>query len=314
MINLIGCLTADLILAQVKDRPDFGEEHMVDDMIIRPGALANTIFPLAKLGVKQNVISLLGKDEFGDKIYQELQPLIVDNIIRTEVPTPLSVSVVNDVGSRYFVTYSGNLYQVKKEIVDQAAEFEGAKATMFYGYFLIPEFGVEGTKECLERAKLDGQLTFFEANSAIDGWSEKSRQEIYALLPYIDYFMPNDEEIIQLTGAESIEEAVSLLFTKGAKNIVVKQGSKGASLYTMGQEYHHPGYPAVAYDTTGAGDSFNAGFMYKLLQEDTITNALAFGNALASIVVSRKENRYPSIEEIEQRLGLEGSMGTVRDQ
>src|SRR4051794_29668705 len=109
MINLIGCLTADLILAQVTDRPDFGEEHLVDNMIIRPGALANTIFPLAKLGVKQNVISSLGKDEFGEKIYQELQPLIKDGITRTDIPTALSVSVVNHVGSRFFVTYSGNL-------------------------------------------------------------------------------------------------------------------------------------------------------------------------------------------------------------
>ncbi|WML58640.1 carbohydrate kinase family protein [Neobacillus sp. PS2-9] len=302
MINLIGCLTADLILAQVKDRPDFGEEHMVDDMIIRPGALANTIFPLAQLGVKQNVISSLGKDEFGEKIYQELQPLIVDSITRTDIPTALSVSVVNHVGSRYFVTYGGNLFDFTKEIVEKAPGFEKARATMFYGYFLIPNFGVEAAADCLRRARSCGQITFFDANSAIDGWSEKSRQEIISLLPYIDYFMPNDEELLFLTGLDSIEESIKFLMANGAKQVVVKRGSKGASLYRDDEALHHEGYPTTAYDTTGAGDSFNAGFIYKLLNGGSFSDSLACGNALASIVVSRKENRYPEIQEIEERI------------
>jgi sugar/nucleoside kinase (ribokinase family) len=301
MINLVGCLTADLILAQVKDRPDFGEEHMVDDMATRPGALANLIFPLAQLGVKQNVISTLGKDEFGEKIYQELKPLIVDGIQRTEIPTALSVSVVNTEGSRYFVTYSGNLYDFTKEVVDQAANFGQARATMFYGYFLMPKFGVEATEECLRRARSFGQITFFDANSAIDGWSEKSRQEILSLLPYIDYFMPNEEELLHLTGLNDVGQAVGALMSKGAKQLVVKRGSKGASLYKGNEEIHHDGFPAVAYDTTGAGDSFNAGFIYKLMQGGTYLESLAFGNSLASIVVTRKENRYPTIEEIEKK-------------
>jgi sugar/nucleoside kinase (ribokinase family) len=302
MINLIGCLTADLILAQVNERPDFGEEHMVDDMVIRPGALANTIFPLAQLGVKQNVISLLGKDEFGEKIYQEIQPLIIDGITRTDIPTALSVSVVNNVGSRYFVTYSGNLYNFTKEVVEKAPGFELARATLFYGYFLLPKFGVEATIDCLKRARSYGQITFFEANSAIDGWSEKSRQEIMSLLPYIDYFMPNDEEILHLTGLEDVEESINLLMAMGAKQIVVKRGDKGASLYKGHEAFHHEGFPAVAYDTTGAGDSFNAGFIYKLLQGGNYQESLEFGNALASIVVSRKENRYPTFQEIEERI------------
>lgn len=302
MINLIGLLTADLILAQVQDRPNFGEEHLVDDMIIRPGALANVIFPLAQLGAKQNVISLLGKDEFGEKIYKEIQPLVIDNITRTDVPNALSVSVVDHVGSRYFVTYSGNLYEFTSDIVENTTEFERAKATLFYGYFLLPKFGVEATARCLTRAKANEQITFFEANSAIDGWSEKSCQEIFSLLPLIDYFMPNVEELFQLTGANNMEESINILLSKGAKNIVVKQGSKGATFFSEDETLHHGGYPAIAYDTTGAGDSFNAGFIYKLMQGGNHIDALAFGNALASIVVSRKENRYPTMNEIEERM------------
>lgn len=309
MINLIGALTADLILAQVNDRPDFGEEHMVQDMTIRPGALANIIFPLAKLGVKQNVISLLGKDDFGDKIYQEIHPLIVDNITRSDIPTALSVSVVNNKAERYFVTYGGNLFHFTKEVMDGVVEFEKAKATMFYGYFLIPNFGVEATVDCLKRAKSCGQLTFFDANSAIDGWSEKTRKEIFSLLPYVDYFMPNEEELLHLTRLDSVDEAVMVLLAYGAKQIVIKRGSKGASLYKGKEVFHHEGYPAVAYDTTGAGDSFNAGFIYKLLNGvENYQEALAFANALASTVVSRKHDRYPKIHEIEEKLNtLNGS-------
>jgi sugar/nucleoside kinase (ribokinase family) len=110
MINLIGNLNADLILAHVKERPNFSEEHMVDHMMFRPGGLANLIYPLVKLGVKPRVIATLGKDDFGEKIYQEMLPMMEDGITRTETPTAISVGVVNQTGSRYFVTFSGNLY------------------------------------------------------------------------------------------------------------------------------------------------------------------------------------------------------------
>ncbi|HZG76631.1 MAG TPA: carbohydrate kinase family protein, partial [Paenibacillus sp.] len=260
MINLVGILTADLILAQVKERPDFGEEHMVDHMIMRPGALANTMFPLAKLGVKLNVFSQLGTDEFGEKIHEELAPLIENALLRTETPTVLSVSVVKDDGARYFVTYSGNAYEFTKEVVDELPAYGEAKAMLLYGYFLAPKFGPEGAIACLRQAKADGQLTFFDANSAIDGWSEKSREEIYSFLPYIDYFMPNDEELLKLTGLASEEDAVAELFRRGAAVVVVKQGARGATAFTRDGRVSHPGFPVVAYDTTGAGDSFNAGF------------------------------------------------------
>mgnify|MGYP001350169813 CR=1 FL=1 len=303
MINLVGMLTADLILAQVRNRPDFGEEHMVDHMTIRAGALANTLFPLAKLGVKQNVFSILGKDEFGDQIYNELSPMIENDIRRSDTPTMLSVSVVKEGGARYFVTYSGNAYEFTPSLAADIKPFGEAKALMLYGYFLAPAFGPEGALACLEGAKAAGQLTFFDANSAIDGWSEKSRQEIYSFLPYIDYFMPNDEELLKLTGASSEAEAVDMLRRRGARTVVVKRGADGAAAYPPnGPAVRHPGFRVEAYDTTGAGDSFNAGFMYSVLNQADLHRALAFGNALASIVVSRKEDRYPALTEIEEKL------------
>lgn len=302
MINLIGNLNVDLILAQVEQRPEFGEEHLVDNMHLRPGALANVIYPLAKLGEKPRVIATLGKDEFGDLIFKEMEPLMENRVIRTETPTAVSVAVVNEEGSRYFVTYSGNFYDFTSDIIDRAEDLEQADATLFYGYFLLPSMGVKGAKKALRRAKAANQLTFFDANSAIDGWSEKSKNEIIELLPEIDFFMPNDEELCHLTGLSSIENSIDLLKARGAKTIIVKQGSNGATAYTDNIIVHHPGFPATAFDTTGAGDGFNAGFMYAILKGYTIEKCLEFGNALASTVVARKEDRYPTLKEIEDKI------------
>lgn len=302
MINLVGNLNADLILAQIKKRPDFGEEFLVDDMILRPGGVANLIFPLAKLGVKPRVIATVGYDDYGQKIYDEMLPLMEDGITRTEIPTAVSVAIVKEDGARYFVTYRGNFDHFTKETIEKVTQFEEAKATLFYGYFLLPKMGVDGAKECLIRARNAGQLTFFDANSAIDGWSEKSKQDIMELLPYIDYFMPNDDELVYLTGMQDMEEAVQYLFLNGATNIVVKRGKEGASFYSQNQTIHQKGFPVKAFDTTGAGDSFNAGFIYSIVQNQDIQQSLVFGNALASFVVSRKEDRYPTLEEIEERV------------
>lgn len=299
MINLVGILTADLILAQVKDRPDFGEEHMVDNMTIRAGALANTILPLAKLGVKQRVYSMLGRDAFGEDVYREIKDVIEDKIVRTETPSVLSVSVVQEGGARYFVTYSGNAYEFRHGFIEGDPSFADAKATLLYGYFLVPDFGPEGAKACLSMAKANGQLTFFDANSAIDGWSDKSREEILSFLPLIDYFMPNDEELLHLTGCAGVEEAVAVLFAHGASSVIVKRGKAGASAFTRDGVVHQSGYPVQAYDTTGAGDSFNAGFMYSILNGCEMASALAFANALAATVVSRQADRYPEVGEIE---------------
>jgi sugar/nucleoside kinase (ribokinase family) len=302
MINLIGLVSADLILAQVRTRPDFGEEHMVDDMIMRPGAAANLVFPLARLGVKPRLISVLGRDRFGEDIYREITPLVDNDIYRSERDTCLSVSVVRNDGARYFVTYAGSALEFTEDIVRRSSGFERARATMFYGYFLLPAFGAESVVSCLQRAKAAGQITFFDANSATDGWSERSRNDIFSFLPYIDYFMPNEEEVLHLTGRNTVEDAVSLLVDKGANTVVVKRGAGGASAFTATSAVHHPGFKVAAYDTTGAGDSFDAGFMFSLLQDGEIGRALAFGNALASIVVSRRENRYPSMDEVLERL------------
>lgn len=302
MVNLIGNLNVDVILAHVKQRPDFGEEHMVDHMVVRPGGIANMIYPLTKLGVRPRVIATLGKDEFGEQMYQEFLPIIEDGITRTETKTALSVAVVNSSGNRYFVTYSGNFHDFTLDVVERVKDFEKAKASFFYGYFLLPKFGFEATLASLKRVKECAQITFFDANSDTDGWGEKQRKEIFGLLPFIDYFMPNDQEALQLTQTSTIEEAASVLIEKGARCVVVTQGGRGATAFTSGERIHHPGFPAQAFDTTGAGDSFNSGFMYSQLQGDSVEKSLAFANALASIVVSRKEDRYPSIYEIEQRL------------
>jgi sugar/nucleoside kinase (ribokinase family) len=187
-------------------------------------------------------------------------------------------------------------------MLQSVKELNQAKASFFYGYFLLPNFGFEGTLASLRQAKEWGQVTFFDANSDTEGWGETQRQEIYGLLPHIDYFMPNDEEALQLTETSCVEEAAAVLLDKGARCVVITQGSGGATAFTARERIHQPGFPTKAFDTTGAGDSFNAGFLYARLQGYSLQKSIIFANALASIVVSRKENRYPGLQEIESQI------------
>lgn len=289
-------------MAHVKHRPNFGEEHIVNHLLVRPGGLANMIYPLFKLGIKPRVAATLGSDEFGDAIYQEIRPMMEDGIIRTSSKTALSLGVVHESGNRYFITYQGHLEDFTLGTLQSVKNLDQAKASFFYGYFLLPNFGFEGTLVSLRQAKEWGQVTFFDANSDTEGWGDKQRSEIFNLLPYIDYVMPNDEEALQLTQTSEVEEAANLLLDKGAKCVVITQGSGGATAFTSQERIHHPGFPTEAFDTTGAGDSFNAGFLYARLQGHSLERSLTFANALASIVVSRKENRYPSLQEIESQM------------
>ncbi|MGI2329102.1 carbohydrate kinase family protein [Planococcus sp. YIM B11945] len=299
MIGLVGNLNIDLILSHLNEQPKFGSEYVMESSILRPGGIANVLLPLSELGEKPLIVSLLGNDYYGDLIYKELQPKVVDGIKRTESDTSLSIGVVNQSSERFFLTHFGNLTEFTYETVKSAKQLPECRAVMFYGYFLLPNFGYDGTRKALVDAKNQGQTTFLDANSDIDGWNEEQVQEILSLLPHIDYFMPNKEEASYLTKQSEPENMIRVFKENGAKNVIIKNGPAGSIASIDNQIYRDEGFDTNAIDTVGAGDSFDAGILYGFHHDFSPEKMLEFANALASIVVTRSLDRYPSLEEIQ---------------
>ncbi|MDN7242743.1 carbohydrate kinase family protein [Planococcus sp. N028] len=302
MIGLVGNLNIDLILYHLDEQPKFGSEYVMENSVKRPGGLANVILPLSELGERPLVVSLLGNDFYGDLVYNELRPKIVDGIVRTESETSLSIGVVNQSSDRFFLTLFGNLTEFTYDTVKSDQQLQECSAVMFYGYFLLPNLGFEGTKQALMDAKKRGQTTFVDANSDIDGWNEEQVQEILKLLPHIDYFMPNEEEASYLTKQSELKNMIRIFKENGANNVIIKKGPDGSIASIDNQLYEDEGFHSIAVDTVGAGDSFDAGILYGFHHRFPPEKMLEFANALASIVVARSEDRYPDLKEIQAQI------------
>jgi sugar/nucleoside kinase (ribokinase family) len=103
-------------------------------------------------------------------------------------------------------------------------------------------------------------------------------------LPYADYVLPNDEQVIGLTGAETVEDGARALLEKGAGCVAVTQGAKGAIVVTEDETVEVPAYPIDVVDTTGCGDAFSAGFLRGLSLGRDLRGAARLGCATAAHV------------------------------
>jgi sugar/nucleoside kinase (ribokinase family) len=102
----------------------------------------------------------------------------------------------------------------------------------------------------------------------------------------VDFFVPNEVEALHFTGASTVEEATAEL-SHYAGTVVVKLGQEGSMARSGEQVWKAPGFEVEVVDTTGAGDAFNAGFMYAHIVEGRpIPDALRFANACGAIAVT----------------------------
>jgi sugar/nucleoside kinase (ribokinase family) len=107
-------------------------------------------------------------------------------------------------------------------------------------------------------------------------------REIFDVLRHVDVFLPNQDEACALTGTNTPEDALHAL-DNGITRSVVKAGSRGAFLRERGESVFAPAYALNPVDTTGAGDSFNAGFLHAWLRDLPLRDCLRWGNACGAL-------------------------------
>ena len=116
------------------------------------------------------------------------------------------------------------------------------------------------------------------------GWDDTGEwnKGIYDIFPYLDVLFMNETEAVHYSRKETALEAAKE-FAKYAKAATIKLGSKGSIAVSEGITYEDKGFKVEAIDTTGAGDSFNAGFIYGYLVKGDIGLALTYGNGCGAL-------------------------------
>lgn len=282
----VGDLNCDLILVDLEGPPAAGREVLAGSYRIALGG-STGIFAavMGSLGDQVGFVGLLGRDHFGELVCQLLEEHGVDlnGLCRTRaVQSGLTISLVR-AGDRALVTVSGSIAELRAEDVPWDYLKQGRHLHVSSYYLqagLRPSLG-----GILSEARRAGLTTSLDT-----GWDPRQKwdwPELAALLPLVDVFLPNETEALHLTGAGEAEDALTSLLASGAGTVAIKRGGSGAIAGRGSVRWAAAAYPVQAVDTTGAGDSFNAGFIHRYLKGDDLSSCLTFANACGAMAARR---------------------------
>ena len=306
-VCVVGNLNADLILYPLKDFPAWGTEVITKSMDWRPGGVANALLSLSSLGIGAAALANIGSDTFGDEMLSTLKKSGVDvrSVKRSEnVRTAVCVGLGREDGERSFVTYLGHLELFDIDLVlSERDAWKEAQYVLISGYFLLPALGFEGTLRLIDAVHSDGKQVILDVGWDTSGWPLSTIQKVLKLVRNVDVFLPSLNETQAITGENSPESCLERLDANCPGCIIIKLGEAGCIAKTKEGAFQHPAFPIKALDTTGAGDSFNAGVIFGFLNDWDIDKTLRFANAVAAMTITRpKSTKHPSFEDIENFL------------
>jgi sugar/nucleoside kinase (ribokinase family) len=247
------------------------------------GSSGITAHNLSRLGAKVGFIGVVGKDLFGKFIEQRLQAGGVDLQAMKRHPTEKTGLTIwhSKNHKRAAVTYPGTLAMLRMRDIPESY-LRNARHLHIGHYFLLTELHRDAAK-LFRKAKQLGLTTSVDCNyDPAETWDSG----IWEVLRYTDVFFPNQDESRHLTGKESPEEAAREL-AKWSATVVVKLGARGALVFHNGESFRVPAVKTKAVDTTGAGDSFNAGFLSRFIHKASWSDCARAGAAAGARCVTR---------------------------
>jgi sugar/nucleoside kinase (ribokinase family) len=142
----------------------------------------------------------------------------------------------------------------------------------------------EPTAELLSDARAAGAMTLLDTVYVESASAAEWRRRMLPALPHVDYFVPSHPEARAISGLEDLSAIARDFQARGAGNVVIKLGERGAFCRdTDGHEQLVPAFhvePVV--DATGAGDCWSAGFLVGLREGLPLNQAALLGNAVAA--------------------------------
>ena len=293
MFLIVGSTTVDLFVSGVERLPDWGGEQFAvsnlafTDVPLRlslGGNGANAAFALGRLGADVRLLSAVGDDALGNLVcgWLEEAGVATTGLRRRDQNTATTVLVMDGQRNRLTFLHPGAYPQVTLGDLPQGWT-EGLEGLLINGYTLMHGLRPAGYIELLKQARAAGAHTAVDIGPAI---GEVARlTEIMPMLPWVDTLIANDHELSVCVDAADLPSRAAALLEAGARRLVVKQGEAGVTLFGAGQPQHVPAIAVETRQTVGAGDTFNAGFLWAVAQGWDEAGALRYGATMAALVV-----------------------------
>ena len=255
-----------------------GTEKLASDLnLVLGGSSAITAFNLSSLGARVTFAGVVGADLFGRFVEERLSSGGVDlRGVRRAPDVKSGVTMWHSYeGKRAGVTFAGTSAMLElKDVPDEL--LKSARHLHVGAYFLQTHLHSDAPA-LFARAKELGLTTSVDCNyDPAERWDSNLR----GVLKHSDLFFPNEDEAMNITGESSAQAAAHALASL-AKTVIVKRGASGAFVVAGSTEFDVQAVRVTAIDTTGAGDSFNAGFLAAFLKGADLEDCATAG-ALAA--------------------------------
>jgi sugar/nucleoside kinase (ribokinase family) len=280
-VLVVGELNVDLILSDIEKFPEIGKEVLAHGMTLTLGS-SSAIFAsnISSLGARVAFLGKIGNDKFGEVVLETLKTNHVDvSMVKTDENAGTGATIVLYVDEdRANTTYPGAMDLLTPGDITEE-DLKKARHLHFSSYFLQPGMW-KGLGQLFRLARKLGLTTSFDMQ-----WDPKETwdMDMEDILPHVNVFLPNEMELKSLTGKKDLYEAIDSV-KKYSETIVIKRGNKGSIVVQDNNLFDLPSFlNEKVIDTVGAGDSFNAGFIFKYIKNENISECQKFGNLAGAV-------------------------------
>lgn len=279
-ILVVGEINVDFVFKGCHSAPALGREVLADDFVMTPGSSAMICaMGLARLGNPVSFHGKLGTDASGTFCLQALRDAGIDTAslqpnggLRTGVTASLSTAQ-----DRALVTFPGAMAELRAEDIDDRwlAQADHLHVSSYY----LQKALRPGCRQLFARAAKAGLSTSLDPGfDPAQQWED----DLLDTLHEVDIFLPNEEELLAITGRNELNDAL-LAVQNGRTQTIVKRGRQGCTSLYEGHSIDVPAYSVDAIDSTGAGDSFDAGFLHAWLRDMPWRDCMRWGSACGSL-------------------------------
>jgi sugar/nucleoside kinase (ribokinase family) len=280
-LYVIGDANPDLIIRGDDVTPRFGQaERLVDNAdLVVGGSAAIVACAAARLGVATHLVSVIGDDPYGRFITDELRERgVKTELVRVEAAAATGLSVIlSNPDDRAILTHLGATSLVTAALLDPQTVPSGAHVHAA-SFFLMPGLAA-GLAGLFAAVRARGCTTSLDTN-----WDPAERWDgVREVLEHTDVLLPNVAELLAITRRTELEDAARTVTDIGC-TVAAKAGGDGGYVWTPAGEHHHIPAPTIdVIDTTGAGDSFDAGYLSSVMRGDSPEEALSVAVAAGSL-------------------------------
>jgi len=308
-VSVVGPLNIDLLI--IGDGPPDWESIPTWDgpasmEMTAAGSVGYTVANLAKLGLSVGVSSCLPDDPLGIFIQTALQRAGVDTRLVRMIPDTLGAVAV------YMLLFGSRKRPLSYRLpthplwplhfsTDEIENLLDARVLHCGGYLHFREAWHGATRDLFQEAHRRGLATTMDPQFPLFAMQPPWMPALEDVLPYVDILFCDDGEARQITAQPDLDAAARQLLDTGPHTVAIKQGDKGSTIYRQDGQHHQAAITVgELVDSIGAGDAYDAGFLYGLLQGWTLEKCALFASVAAGFTVTGVggSNTMPSVEII----------------